>query len=80
MTKSFAPLSQGGRTWSRAESYQGALRLKGYSVQDSAVQGLKPESRASEVPLSTLFEHLPVAVLRARFEGALKPARKRARP
>jgi (1->4)-alpha-D-glucan 1-alpha-D-glucosylmutase len=33
----------------------------------------------AEVRLSALFRHLPVAVLKARFEGALKPARKRNR-
>jgi hypothetical protein len=37
------------------------------------VQGIK----SKEPPLSSLFRHLPVAALRARFEGALKPARKR---
>jgi hypothetical protein len=31
----------------------------------------------AELPLSSLLRHLPVAALRARFEGALKPARKR---
>jgi hypothetical protein len=29
--------------------------------------------------LATLFQHLPVAVLKERYEGAFKPARKRSR-
>jgi len=33
----------------------------------------------TEVPLSALFRHLPVAVLKAKFKGALKPLRKRVR-
>ncbi len=75
VTKSFAPLSQGGRAWPRAESYQGALRVKGYSVDIVERRGrVLPNCRSQ-----ALFEHLPVAVLKARFEGALKPARKRMR-
>jgi (1->4)-alpha-D-glucan 1-alpha-D-glucosylmutase len=68
IAKSFALMSQGGRVWPRAEAFDGALSLSGYSVA-----GI----RGAELRLSTLFQHLPAAVLRARFEGALKPARKR---
>jgi (1->4)-alpha-D-glucan 1-alpha-D-glucosylmutase len=74
VAKSFAPMSQGGRVWPRADAYDGALNLKGYSVE-----GMVSEAGVSEVRLSALFRHLPVAVLKARFEGALKPARKRNR-
>ena len=74
VAKSFAPMSQGGRVWPRADAFDGALNLKGYSVE-----GIVSEAGVSEVPLSALFRHLPVAVLKARFEGALKPARKRNR-
>ena len=74
VAKSFAPMSQGGRVWPRADAFDGALNLKGYSVE-----GIVSEAGVSEVRLSALFRHLPVAVLKARFEGALKPARKRNR-
>jgi (1->4)-alpha-D-glucan 1-alpha-D-glucosylmutase len=74
VAKSFAPMSQGGRVWPRADVFDGALNLKGYSVE-----GIVSEAGATEVRLSALFRHLPVAVLKARFEGALKPARKRNR-
>jgi (1->4)-alpha-D-glucan 1-alpha-D-glucosylmutase len=74
VAKSFAPMSQGGRVWPRADAFDGALNLKGYSVE-----GIVGETGATEVRLSALFRHLPVAVLKARFEGALKPARKRDR-
>jgi (1->4)-alpha-D-glucan 1-alpha-D-glucosylmutase len=73
VAKSFAPISQGGRVWPRAESFEGSLDLGGYSVE-----GLAGEAHATEVRLSTLFQHLPVAVLKARFEGAAKRKRSRA--
>ena len=73
VAKSFAAFSQGGRVWPRAEAFDGALNVSGYSVQ-----GLGGgEANAAEVRLSALFRHLPAAVLKARFEGALKPARRR---
>ena len=74
VAKSFAPMSQGGRVWPRADAFDGALNLKGYSVE-----GIVSEAGAMQVQLSALFRHLPVAVLKAGFEGALKPPRKRHR-
>ena len=71
VAKSFAAFSQGGRVWPRAEAFDGALNLKGYFVE-----GMGHETGATEVRLSALFLELPAVVLKARFEGALKPARK----
>ena len=71
VAKSFAAFSQGGRIWPRAEAFDGALNLKGYSVE-----GMGHDAGASEVRLSALFLNLPAVVLKARFQGALKPARK----
>ena len=67
VTKSLAPFSQGGRSWPRAAAFEGTLNLKGYSVE--GIDG-------AELPLSTLFAELPVAVMKARFEGALKPRKR----
>ena len=36
VTKSFAAFSQGGRAWPDAETFDGALRLDGYSVEGSS--------------------------------------------
>jgi len=69
VTKTLAPISQGGRVWPRAEDFDGVLNLKGYSL----------EGFAAEVPLSQLFRQLPVAVLRGKVEAVAKPKRKRAR-
>jgi len=71
VAKSYAALSRGGRDWPGAEAFDAALQLSGYSAE--GIGG------ASEVPLSMLFRHLPVAVLKAPLEGALKPVRKRVR-
>jgi (1->4)-alpha-D-glucan 1-alpha-D-glucosylmutase len=70
--KSFAAFSQGGRSWPRAEAFDGALDLKGYSLEGM-------DKGAREPRLSELFGQLPATVLRARFEGPLRPARKRGR-
>jgi (1->4)-alpha-D-glucan 1-alpha-D-glucosylmutase len=67
--KSFAPLTEGGRMWPRAKAFSGTLNIKGYTT----------EGDADELQLETLFRSLPVAVLKATFAGASKPARKRAR-
>jgi (1->4)-alpha-D-glucan 1-alpha-D-glucosylmutase len=72
VAKSFAALSQEGRVWPRAETYDGALRTRGYTVEDFAGNG-----HAGEVRLSALFRYLPTAVLKARFEGASTSVRRR---
>ena len=66
--KLFAPLSQGGRVWPRAENFDGAVDLTGYSIEGIGT---------AEVSLSHLFRQLPVAVLKAKVEGTAKSKRKR---
>ena len=73
VAKSLAPFSEGGRIWPRPESFDGALRVSGYSVEGFA------DADASQLRLFQLFRHFPAAVLRARFVGTIKPARKRKR-
>jgi (1->4)-alpha-D-glucan 1-alpha-D-glucosylmutase len=67
VAKSCATFTEGGRTWPRADAFDGAIDLKGYATE------------AGESTLSTLFRHLPVAALKASLTGASKPARKRIR-
>jgi (1->4)-alpha-D-glucan 1-alpha-D-glucosylmutase len=71
VAKSFAVFSQGGRAWPCGETFDATLDVSGYSIEGFA------EADATELRLSDLFRHLPAAVLKARFVGALKPARKR---
>jgi (1->4)-alpha-D-glucan 1-alpha-D-glucosylmutase len=73
VAKSFAPMSQGGRAWPRAEAYDATIDIDGYSVAGFA------EADATKLRLSDVFTHLPAAVLKARFNGASKPGRKRNR-
>jgi (1->4)-alpha-D-glucan 1-alpha-D-glucosylmutase len=72
VAKSFAPFTESGRAWPRAEVFNAALDVRGYSVEGFA------EADATELRLCDLFRHLPAAVLKARFVGAAQPARKRA--
>ncbi|HZC94761.1 MAG TPA: malto-oligosyltrehalose synthase [Bradyrhizobium sp.] len=73
VAKSFAAFSQGGRIFPRPQSYDAAVNVNGYSVEGFA------EADASKLRLADLFRHLPAAVLKARFNGAVKTTRKRGR-
>jgi len=69
VTKTLAPISQGGRVWPSGDEFDGEVNLGGCAV----------EGFSAEAPLSQLFRDLPVAVLRAKTEAVAKPKRKRAR-
>jgi len=69
VAKSCAAFTEGGRAWPRAESFDGAIDIKGYKI----------DGGGAELRLSALFQHLPAAVLKATFAGAAKPMRKRHR-
>ena len=68
--KSLAPLSQGGRTWPRADGFEAAVNLRGYSIE-----GIDGTRNAAEVPLSILMPHLPAAVLKATVIAKTKRRR-----
>jgi (1->4)-alpha-D-glucan 1-alpha-D-glucosylmutase len=70
VAKSFSAFSQGGRVWPGADKFDAALDMSGYAVEGFA------EADATQIRLSNLFGHLPTAVLKARFTGSAKPARK----
>jgi len=70
----FAPMSNGGRAWPRGETFDGTLHIDGY-----AVEGIGRTRSAAILAFSDLFQHLPVAVLKARPVGAAKQAAKRSR-
>jgi (1->4)-alpha-D-glucan 1-alpha-D-glucosylmutase len=73
VTRWLAPLTDGGRHWPGPEKYDAALDVGGYAVEGFA------DADATQLRLSDLLTHLPVAVLKASFCGAVKPARKRNR-
>jgi (1->4)-alpha-D-glucan 1-alpha-D-glucosylmutase len=66
--RTFAPLTDGGRIWPRAEAFDATVRIEGYRIAGG--------ERASALPVSSLFNHLPIAVVSARVEGAAHPAQK----
>ena len=72
-TRWSAAFSDGGRAWPRPENYDAALNVSGYSIEGFA------DADASQLRLSDILRHLPVAVLKARYHGAAKRPRKRAR-
>jgi (1->4)-alpha-D-glucan 1-alpha-D-glucosylmutase len=73
VAKSFAAFSEGGRVWPTTEGFNASLDVSGYSVKGFA------EADATELRLSDVFTHLPAALLKAKFVGAVRPARKRVR-
>jgi (1->4)-alpha-D-glucan 1-alpha-D-glucosylmutase len=72
-TRWFAPFSDSGRAWPRSEGYDAELDVNGYSIEGFA------DADASKLRLSDVLRQLPTTVLRARYHGAAKPARKRGR-
>ena len=71
VARSFAPMSDDGRSWPSAQAFEGTLHIKGYSIEGHSKAG------AAEIPLASLFQHLPAAVLKARYAGVVRPAPKR---
>ena len=71
--RSFADFTDHGRSWPDPTRYDAALNVSGYAVEGFA------DTDATQLRLSDLLAHLPVAVLKARFNGAAKPSRKRHR-
>ncbi|MGY3616980.1 malto-oligosyltrehalose synthase [Bradyrhizobium sp. USDA 10063] len=69
VAKSFAPFTEIGRVWPKADAFDGAVAIKGYAT----------DTGETELRLSTLLRHLPVAVLKAKVAAASRPARKRVR-
>ena len=59
----FAPITNGGRHWPRADAWQGHVVLSGFSPLDAPrLEG----EEADRLTLSRLFGSVPVAALRAR--------------
>jgi (1->4)-alpha-D-glucan 1-alpha-D-glucosylmutase len=73
VTRRFGPFTDHGRNWPGPANYDAALNVSNYAVEGFA------DADATQLRLSDLLEHLPVAVLKAKFNGATRPARKRAR-
>jgi (1->4)-alpha-D-glucan 1-alpha-D-glucosylmutase len=67
----FAPFTQGGRIWPKADAFDATINVQGYAVEGDADAG-------TEIRVSSLFQNLPAAVLKASVVGAARPVRKKA--
>jgi (1->4)-alpha-D-glucan 1-alpha-D-glucosylmutase len=73
VTRSSAAFSDSCRAWPRPENYDAFVDVSGYAAEGFA------DTDASQLRLSDLLGHLPVAVLKARYHGAAKSTPKRKR-
>jgi (1->4)-alpha-D-glucan 1-alpha-D-glucosylmutase len=69
----FAAFTDSGRHWPDPANYDAAVDISGYAVEGFA------DADATQLRVSDVLAHLPVAVLKARYNGRAKPVRKRPR-
>jgi (1->4)-alpha-D-glucan 1-alpha-D-glucosylmutase len=67
----FAPSTQGGRNWPKAEAFDASINVRGFAIEGDADSG-------AALRASSLFQPLPVAVLKASVVSAARPARRKA--
>jgi (1->4)-alpha-D-glucan 1-alpha-D-glucosylmutase len=67
----FAPFTQGGRSWPKADAFDASINVQGFAIEGDADAG-------TALRASSLFQPLPVAVLRGNVVSAARPARKKA--
>jgi (1->4)-alpha-D-glucan 1-alpha-D-glucosylmutase len=67
----FAPFTQGGRIWPKADTLDATIDVRGFAVEGDADAG-------TEIRVSSLFQQLPAAVLKANVVSAARPARRKA--
>jgi (1->4)-alpha-D-glucan 1-alpha-D-glucosylmutase len=63
------PFTRGGREWPAASGWDAVLAVEGYSGVHNVLIDAAPSS-GPELPVSTLFDPLPVAILRAEAVSA----------
>jgi (1->4)-alpha-D-glucan 1-alpha-D-glucosylmutase len=65
----FAPFTQGGRIWPKAGTLDAAINVQGYAVEGDV---------GAEIRVSSLFQHLPFAVVKANVVSPARPTRRKA--
>jgi (1->4)-alpha-D-glucan 1-alpha-D-glucosylmutase len=65
----FAPFTQAGRIWPKADAFDATINVQGFTVEGDADAG-------TEIRAASLFSYLPVAVLKAKALAAARSARK----
>jgi (1->4)-alpha-D-glucan 1-alpha-D-glucosylmutase len=66
----FAPFTQGGRNWPKADAFDASINVQGFAIEGDADAG-------TALRASSLFQPLPVAVLKANVVSAARLARKK---
>jgi len=59
--RAFAPFTDSGRVWPHADAFDAIVHVPGYKTE---------EVQDGSLPVSSIFTHLPAAVIPARTEGA----------
>jgi (1->4)-alpha-D-glucan 1-alpha-D-glucosylmutase len=67
----FAPFTQGGRNWPKADAFDADINVQGFAIEGAADAG-------AEIRVASLFQQLPAAVLKASVVSAARPARRKA--
>jgi (1->4)-alpha-D-glucan 1-alpha-D-glucosylmutase len=65
----FAPSTQAGRIWPKADAFDASINVQGFTVEGDA-------DASTEIRAASLFAHLPVAVLKAKAVAAARSGRK----
>jgi (1->4)-alpha-D-glucan 1-alpha-D-glucosylmutase len=71
VARCLAPVSEQGRRWPLGDAFAGELHIDGYSLEGPS------GAERKRVPLAVLFEHIPVAALKAIPSGSMRPSAKR---
>jgi (1->4)-alpha-D-glucan 1-alpha-D-glucosylmutase len=67
----FSPFTQSGRSWPKADAIDATVNVQGFAVEGDADAG-------TGIRVSSLFQPLPAAVLKANVVSAARPARRKA--
>jgi (1->4)-alpha-D-glucan 1-alpha-D-glucosylmutase len=67
----FASSTQGGRNWPKADAFDASIDVQGFAVEGDADAG-------TALRAASLFQPLPVAVLKASVVSAARPAKRKA--
>jgi (1->4)-alpha-D-glucan 1-alpha-D-glucosylmutase len=67
----FAPSTQGGRNWPKADAFDASIHVRGFAIDGDPDAG-------TEIRVASLFRPLPAVVLKASVVGATRPARRKA--
>jgi (1->4)-alpha-D-glucan 1-alpha-D-glucosylmutase len=63
--RSFAPFTNGGRTWLAPDKFDATILARGFTVE-----GIDERDNATELRVGNLFTHVPAAIVKAHAKDA----------